>query len=77
MIIPGKKIGYWTVIEKYVDGTWRCRCICGVENNIPENWLLSGFSTSCGCHKNRAKDLVSGGNVTFLFEIKGRFPDPI
>ena len=57
MIIPGKKIGYWTVIEKCADGTWRCRCICGVENNIPENWLLSGFSTSCGCHKNRAKDL--------------------
>ena len=51
------KYGYWTVIERNRNRTWRCRCHCGTEQNIPEAWLLSGFSKSCGCRKSKAKDL--------------------
>lgn len=51
------KIGHWTVVERINEEIWLCRCRCGNESHIPEEWLLSGFSKSCGCRKSRAKDL--------------------
>ena len=51
------KFGHWIVVKRNSDGTWLCKCSCGNERNIPECWLLSGFTKSCGCKKTRVKDL--------------------
>ena len=57
MNLTGKRFRWWTVIRKNTNGTYLCCCDCGTKRTIPESWLLSGFSTSCGCHKERSKDL--------------------
>ena len=49
----GYKYGNWTVLKKNRDETWLCQCRCGSKGDIPEVWLRSGFSKSCGCRKSR------------------------
>ena len=36
---------------------WRCRCDCGKEIIVSENMLLSRVMTSCGCRKERSRNL--------------------
>ncbi len=66
--LRGQTFGYLTVIEptdnrhhKYI--TWRCKCRCGNEVEIPSSMLLRGCTTSCGClnveilqHSNRYEE---------------------
>ncbi len=68
MDLAERRFGRWTAVRKNPDGTHLCRCDCGNESDVPENWLLSGFSTSCGCRKGRAKDLRlrSFGHLTAI-----------
>lgn len=48
--LVGIKYGYWTVLGKGdKEGTYRCRCICGIEKDVFVTSLNSGNSTSCGC----------------------------
>ena len=56
-IDAGHKFGHWTVLKRNRDGTWLCQCSCGNKGDIPEAWLLSGFSKSCGCRSTRVKDI--------------------
>ena len=63
-VTKGSKFGQWTIIQSNYDGTHLCECVCGNKKRIPEAWLVSGFSKSCGCRKSRAKDLR---NVKFGF----------
>lgn len=56
-IDAGHKFGHWTVLKKNRDETWLCKCRCGNKGDIPEAWLLSGFSRSCGCRRSRARDI--------------------
>lgn len=59
--LTGKKIGYWTVLEKtdtrYKNGCvyWLCRCDCGEEREISSSSLVNGLSLSCGYHSNISK----------------------
>lgn len=70
-------IGHWTVLRKNGDRTWLCRCRCGTERNVPETWLLSGLSKSCGCRKSRAQDLHEKrfGRLTVIEPIGEKHPD--
>ena len=72
-----RKFGYWTAIARNHDETWLCRCRCGNEENIPETWLISGFSVSCGCRKSRAKDLRNKrfGMLTSIEPVKEKNRD--
>lgn len=63
--LTGQTIGFWTVLEqgetvKQPNGisyiTWKCRCICGIEREIPAHSLIRKKSLSCGCKR---KELVS------------------
>ena len=56
-IDAGHKFGHWTVLKKNRDETWLCQCRCGNKGDIPEAWLLSGFSKSCGRRRSRARDI--------------------
>ena len=57
MDLNDRKFRHWTVLRESTEGTWLCRCDCGTMRRVPESWLLSGFSSSCGCRRGRAKDL--------------------
>ncbi len=53
-IIPGQKIGRWTVLDNYIkvrkgEKKWLCRCECGTERYVLERSLKHGGSLSCGC----------------------------
>ena len=41
---PIKKIGD----RKYY---WLCKCVCGKEKLVSTNWLITGYSKSCGCSR--------------------------
>lgn len=71
------KYGHWTIIEKNTDGTWHCKCDCGNTGDVPESWLLCGFSKSCGCRKSRAKDLrgIRFGMLTAIEPVAERASD--
>lgn len=68
MIKKYDKIGHWRVLSLESGNLWKCRCSCGREEVIPEKKLLSGVSTSCGCHKSRIKDLTGQrfGRLTII-----------
>ena len=54
--ITGRTFGYWTVLgrdSEYKDlkrSKWICKCECGTIRSVFKQSLLSGRSTSCGCH---------------------------
>lgn len=61
--LAGMTFGRWTVIEPAEAAEdaarsrrWFCRCACGVEKIVYEQYLLNGRSISCGC--SRAIDLA-------------------
>lgn len=61
-------------IDKIGKSIWNCVCDCGNEIEISYNSLVNGFSTSCGCEKQRITqdkiDNISGkkfGSLTALF----------
>lgn len=64
-IIPGQKIGRWTVLDEYIkvkkgEKKWLCRCECGTERYVLERSLKHGASQSCGClRKEAAKKALS------------------
>ena len=89
-IRPGDVFGYWTVLGpgKIVDlykkdGThrgfryyWRCRCSCGVEQDVSESTLLYKINPSCcTCARVRAaatmaaKTSASGFSHTRMYKI--------
>ena len=49
----GEHFGSWEVIASAPSKTgrtyWKCRCVCGSENDIPTHHLRGGHSTNCGC----------------------------
>jgi hypothetical protein len=52
--LTGRVFGRWTVLGRAprVPGqreTWRCRCACGTERDIPGWRLWHGKTRSCGC----------------------------
>lgn len=47
--ILGLSFGRWTVVEYVGQKYWRCACLCGKENNVRSDTLMSGISKSCGC----------------------------
>lgn len=59
----GKRFGELTVIEfvgkdKYRKSIFRCKCNCGNETVLPQDKLISGHTSSCGClRKNKRKHL--------------------
>ena len=69
--------GHWTVLKRNHDGTWLCHCRCGTKENVPEAWLLSGFSKSCGCRKSKVKDLREKrfGRLTAIEPIGKKYAD--
>lgn len=72
--ILGKQFGSLTVIA--YDGNregayfWRCRCACGKETVVRQNYLLLGHTKSCGClQKSQILSnlrLVDGTSVALL-----------
>lgn len=56
--LSGRQFGYWTVLNRVDDRfykgggrsqMWRCRCVCGSENDVAGQMLKPGISQSCGC----------------------------
>jgi hypothetical protein len=51
--LTGQTFGAWTVLHRAkVSATrsgWRCRCCCGLEQNVVTHDLTSGHTRSCGC----------------------------
>lgn len=62
----GKQFGDLTVIA--YDGKrdkkhyWKCKCSCGNETSVCQSSLMSGHTTSCGCHNRpyESKHFVEG-----------------
>ena len=72
--LEGKRFGDLTVLN-YVEKRegqhyWRCRCDCGNEVEVRENYLKRGHTTSCGCKQATQivenLKLVDGTSVTIL-----------
>src|SRR5208337_1730436 len=59
MLESGTTFGRWVVLHmaRARDGFryWRCRCLCGIEREIPESNLVRGQSKSCGCLRNEPR----------------------
>lgn len=49
--LTGKTFGRWTVLSEARQGSWNCRCSCGVEKSVLRGSLTTGESLSCGCLK--------------------------
>ena len=59
----GKRYGKLTVIEKldrrkHYTSVYLCKCDCGNFKKVNINNLHTGHTKSCGCLKNRIKDLT-------------------
>jgi hypothetical protein len=61
--LTGKTFGQWTVLRHTTrpygalgPTLWRCRCVCGVERDVPAGNLKNGSSQSCGCYRRRRLD---------------------
>lgn len=57
--IAGRTFGYYTVIERIMDGKyghsgWKVRCVCGKEKSLRGSMLVQGVVVSCGCKTVRA-----------------------
>lgn len=64
--LTGKKFSNLTVTEKIKDSSlssrcahWRCICDCGNSFITRSDLLREGDSKSCGCLKNRPKNIIS------------------
>lgn len=56
--ITGKRYGRWIVLgpdreNGNLEG-WKCRCDCGTIRTVQKNNMVSGGSSSCGCHRDEA-----------------------
>lgn len=78
--IQGQQFGDLTVIE--FEGSrngqyyWRCKCKCGNETVVRQNYLLIGKTKSCGCLQARIvtdnMKFVDGTSVTMLEKAEKR-----
>lgn len=78
--IQGQQFGDLTVIE--FDGKrngqyyWRCKCKCGNETIVRQNYLLIGKTKSCGCLQAKSitenLKLCEGTSITILQAIKNK-----
>ena len=53
--ISGHQFGYWTVLRRDTEfkgsySKWICQCECGTVRSVSRSSLISGRSSSCGCH---------------------------
>lgn len=52
-----QQFGNLTALSRVRSGkegiVWRCRCVCGVETEVPTSKLVSGNTRFCGCMKRR------------------------
>lgn len=62
--LTGQRFGNWTVVSRaesdkdnrgFPVTKWHCKCDCGTERDVYANSLLSGRSTSCGCHAKQVR----------------------
>lgn len=70
--LVGRKYNRLTVLEhggyhqfsKGRESTWKCRCECGKELTVPQRYLVTGGTKSCGCiigqHKRTHGATVGG-----------------
>lgn len=72
--LAGKRFGFLTVLH-YVEKRkgqhiWLCKCDCGKETEVRQNYLQRGHTTSCGCRQAEQiyenLKLVDGTSVTLL-----------
>jgi hypothetical protein len=50
--LVGQRFGFLTVLERYSQEWWLCRCeACGREAIVLQQNLVSGNTKSCGCQK--------------------------
>src|SRR6185369_14644306 len=53
--LVGKTFGRLTVFDREPrtmrrgNARWRCKCVCGTENIVSGDKLMSGHTQSCGC----------------------------
>lgn len=72
--LQGQQFGDLTAVESAgkKDGLylWRCRCACGKETVVRQNYLLNGKTKSCGCLQAKVvldnMKFVDGTSVTRL-----------
>ena len=60
MLKAGQVFSRWTVmsndpIKRNGKWNWLCRCDCGTERYVREQYLVSGSSQSCGCQTSKTK----------------------
>ncbi len=67
--IAGKRFGRLVVLslvgkDRWGRLVWRCRCDCGIENDVLSQSLRSGRTKSCGCyHKEMARIIGLSGKT--------------
>ncbi len=59
--LEGQRFGRWLVLSRASHGVWRCVCDCGTRRDVPENSLMRGVSSSCGCY--RAEQATAAANL--------------
>lgn len=66
--LAGKRFGKLTVIKRVEDNilpgglnepVWLCKCDCGNHTKVRGAFLRNGHTKSCGCLKNRFRDLTN------------------
>lgn len=55
--LTGEKFGCLTPIFYIKGGKWHCKCDCGNEVEVDTRNLKSGHTKSCGCLKNKTKNV--------------------
>jgi hypothetical protein len=55
--------GYWTVLSERSGGKGigrlcLCKCVCGVEKEIPKKRLVYGSSKACGCQRGKPRTVT-------------------
>ena len=60
--------GGWRQFSKGRESTWKCRCACGKELVVPQRYLVTNGTKSCGCIIGKHKR-THGGTGTAEFRI--------
>ena len=52
----GETIGYWTLVERIGEDSYRCRCRCGTERIVKSSQLAAKCKYSCGCARKEKRN---------------------
>jgi hypothetical protein len=60
--LTNQRFGYLTPMYYIKGGKWHCKCDCGNEIDVDTRNLKTGHTKSCGCLKNKSKNVCDMTN---------------